>query len=298
MYVKVIRFEGYRRKFRGLVILSRRLIYRNRTSYPYISGDAFSKIVDYSPLGRNGLQSPDLKRLREARSIFLPGHLLRHFFQVYNAEVNAKVLVTGNSDENFTTIPELPNSIKYWFSQNLALRETRTSLKVATIPIGLENLSLGRSGLIKYLKNKNSQIYNRVLVPPMAPSNKIRIESIREIKNSPGIFDLFEGYLKESEYFKLVSKYKFVLCLEGNGFENHRIWETLYRNAFPVVLTSPWSISLKHLDLPILYIDKIQDCNQTIIEQFLRENQSFDCRSYPKIWMPYWQTLIRKLEND
>lgn len=280
------------KKRRGLIQYRRRL-YRGRTSWPYLSGDAFSRIADYAPYGANGLRQPQIEYINQARSIFIPGHFLSDFIDRYGELVNAKVLITGNSDHNFTEWPNLPDSITLWLGQNLALPQPH-HLKTLTIPIGLENLALGRSGLPKLITSKLSSVYDRVLVPPMALSNPIREAVLAQLDERMEVYEVFTKYMDEKKYFELVNDYQFVLCLEGNGFENHRIWETLYRNAFPVMLRTTWSMSLKHLALPILYLDDISDCNVSTLNQFLSVHKGFKAKNHESLWMSYWKDLVSR----
>ena len=85
---------------------------------------------------------------------------------------------------------------------------------------------------------------------------------------------------------------KFIFCCEGNGFENHRIWEILYQNSFPVMLQSKWSEKLKVLKLPILFVAKLEQLNQEMLLNFLEKNKHFDSRSTPQLWVDFWQDLI------
>jgi hypothetical protein len=284
------------RKKRAAMILLRRILYKNRTSTPYLSGDAFALIAEYAPYGANGGEMPCIHKVVSARSIFVPSHLLENLVKDFGEVISARVLITGNSDMNFDLYPELPKSTRLWLGQNLAVGAHET-IKVRTIPIGLENLALGRAGLPKFIRSKKHLVEDRVLVPPMAPSNPIRQTFVLDIQKDAGVFDLFVDYLDEQTYFNLVSRYRFVLCLEGNGFENHRIWETLYRDSFPVMLKSPWSLGLKSLNLPILYIEKPSDCTPERLQEFLRDNSDFRAKNSEMLWMEYWKALVRKSEG-
>jgi len=278
------------------MILLRRKLYKNRTSSPYLSGDAFALIAEYAPYGANGGDVPRLDKIVSARSIFVPSHFLENLVNDFGEVISARVLITGNSDVNFLGYPKLPKSTRLWLGQNLAL-DSHKEVEVRTIPIGLENLALGRAGLPKFIRSNKHLVEDRVLVPPMAPSNPIRQSFVEEIQKDLGVFDLFVDYIDERAYFNLTSRYRFVLCLEGNGYENHRIWETLYRDAFPVMLKSPWSLSLKTLNLPILYIEKPSDCTSERLLEFLRDNKDFRAESHEMLWVNYWKALVRKNEG-
>ena len=287
-------FLKFRKKLAGFKIRLRRTWYKNRTSSPYISGDAIAELVDYAPLGKNGeLKHVDLERLSLAKSIFVPAHLLPNFTESYGDYVTASTLVTGNSDENLTHLPNLPESVRVWVGQNLAIDSSSLGkVELHTLPIGLENLALGRSGFPRYFKKSSPEIRNKVFVPPMSPTNPIRKMVLEGIKTTSGSFDVFTEYLLPKSYFTLANKYRFVLCLEGNGFENHRVWETLYRNGFPVMFRSPWSLSLQPLNLPIFYIDDLDDCSIEALVEFEKRNQHFQAQAQANLWTSYWSKLI------
>lgn len=283
-------------KIRILLIRLRRRAYRSRTSAPYLSGDAFANVAEYAPFGANGEQAPNLEILRISKSIFVPAHMLEKLILECSEEICASILITGNSDRNFVKMPRLPASVRFWLGQNLAIEESN-QIKTTTIPIGLENLALGRAGLPHYFRNSNPKYLNTVLVPPMAPSNPIRQIIVNEIRSTKNpAFRLITEYMTEKAYFNLVKDYKFVLCLEGNGFENHRIWETLYRNCFPVMIRSNWSRSLEYLNCPILFIDEISEVNQDFLDEFLEQNSNFVANACEVLWIDYWVKLVRRLE--
>jgi hypothetical protein len=288
------KFVNFRNKLPGLIVRLRRAWNKNRTSSPFISGDAIAELVDYAPFGKNGeVEHVDLERLSLAKSIFIPAHLLSNFTEMYGGYVNASTLVTGNSDENFISLPNLPESVQVWIGQNIAIGSKSVGkIELHTLPIGLENLALGRSGIPRYFKVSSPEIRNRVFVPPMSPTNPIRKNVLEDIKTTSGSFDVYTEYLLPKNYFTLANRYRFVLCLEGNGFENHRVWETLYRNGFPVMFRSTWSLSLQPLNLPIFYIDNLDDCSIEALTEFELRNQHFLAQGKASLWTSYWSKLI------
>ena len=100
-------------------IILRRIAYFNITNQPHLSGDFFSKIVDYSPwrsprhqlfsaLGSILLRkskkfepSISLRKLRDAKSLFIPSHELQSFVAEYGENIKAEIIICGNSDFNF-----------------------------------------------------------------------------------------------------------------------------------------------------------------------------------------------------
>ena len=224
-------------------------------------------------------------------SAFVNSDFLELFFNEHWARNQVQILFTGSSDRNFDKPVLIPANIKVWFCQNSSISDND---RIFTLPIGLEDLSLGRAGRPKYFKSV--QVHNqeicKILVPPMSATNPIRRKITLECQNNP----LFEVHLKlmhEDRYFRILSKYKYILCLEGRGHENHRIWEVLYQGNFPVMLKSKWSASLKYLGLPILLINSISDISPPILEDFRNMHATWKPSSCEFLWAPFWEKMAR-----
>ncbi len=267
-------------------------IYRFKNNSPFISGDSIASLCDYVAYGRNKIDSLNLDKIRAAKSIFIPGEKFTEFLELAGEHVNARTLVTGNSDQNFIEPVKLPSSVSLWLCQNSAISNLK---EVQTLPIGIENLRLGRSGLPKYFKpHRGTASINQVLVPPMSPTNIIRLPTIFEAMKRPDVFEVRRTLLVEREYFSMTRDFRFIFCCEGNGFENHRIWETLYQGSFPVMFNSLWSNSLKYLRLPILYIDSLDEINANLLKEFADKNSNFTPKTLETLWIPYWKNIIEQ----
>jgi hypothetical protein len=299
---------------RYLKTIFRKLVFFYSTSTPFISQDFFAKIVDYAPwhsefhkfdlafrslfLRREKAMKPRIssRKLRKAKSLFIPSHELENFVALHGKEVNAKIILCGSSDFNFIQKPTLPLSIDLCLFQNSAISDDDF---IYTLPIGLENLSLGRSGMKKYHKFQESFRWtDRILVPPMSPTNVARYEVLLWAKNNPELADVRYQLLEVDEYFRLTKEYKFIFCCEGNGFENHRIWETLYQGSFPVMLKSDWSKSLDYLKLPILFVNTVEELNRQILIEHSARNRNFHPNACAPLWSPYWKEWINRALNN
>jgi len=272
----------------------RQVFFKFGSNTPYVSGDSIAALADYVVFGRSKNRKVSIRRLNRARTIFVPGEKLQGLLENYGDEIKATCLITGNSDENFTILPNLPDSVSLWLCQNNAIRNSKV---VKTLPIGIENRRLGRNGFPGlYKKSYSSASKSRVLVPPMSPTNPIRTEIILQALKRPEMFDVHTKLIPEKEYFELTRRYKFILCCEGNGFENHRIWESLYQGSFPILLRTNWSTSLEYLNLPILFVDSLDAVDSKLLEDFYHQNKNFSPQLTPALWIPFWDRLIRGLE--
>ena len=290
-------------------IILRRIAYFNSTNRPHLSGDFFSKIVDYSPwrsprhrlfsaLGSILLRksnefepSISLRKLRAAKSLFIPSHELHSFVAEYGVNIKAEIIICGNSDFNFVNTVNLPSSVKKCFLQNSAISDGQ---RIFTLPIGLENLSLGRAGIAKLHKNRREQtVLDRVLVPPMSPTNSERFNVLIWGRENPHIADSHSDLLSPTKYFELARNYKFIFCSEGNGFDSHRVWEVLYQGSFPIVLRTPWSITLEYLKLPIVYVDNYSDITKELLANFYEINRDFIPEENQWLWSSAWHKMIQ-----
>jgi hypothetical protein len=217
---------------------------------------------------------------------------LELFLDTFSDSIRARVIVIGSSDRNFHDFHfEFPKTVHTVLCQNNASIKDR----VLTLPLGLENRELGRAGLKRFHRlNKDPKICNRVFVPPMSPTNPVRRKTILECLEIPNIFDVQVQLLEERTYFEIAKKYRFVLCLEGNGFENHRIWETLYRGGLPILLRTNWSKTLAYLNLPIILVDSIREINEEFLLLKDLEFASFSPNECPQLWTPYWKSVISR----
>jgi len=280
--------------YRKASIGFRKFLYRSSTLSPFLSGDSIKDICDYVAFGKDGLEPFDRLRALSAKSVFVKAELLEQLIQEGRLiGLSPDVIVTGNSDRNFETPIPRPLNCRLWICQNNAMPQ-RQGLE--TLPIGLENRAHGRLGQPRfYSKDRRRDIVEvtKVLVPAMRPTNPNRIVRVQEAELNPAIYDVRREYLPEEKYFGLLKSFQFVLCLEGNGFDTHRIWEALYLKVFPVVIKSNWSVTLRRYNLPILFIESINDLSSSELEKFVEINRNFNPDDAKVLWVPYWEEVIR-----
>ena len=278
-----------RSKIRNLKIRARQRFNFGRTQTPYLSGDSIASLADFVFVSEKKLSNLAQSRARQARSLFVRSHELE--LLDFDHFPNLRVLIAGNSDRNFDVLPPVPEELHLLILQNSSIQ----SEKVRTLPIGLENRKLGRFyGPRDFEFRPNRLILDdRVLVPPMSNTNPIRPSTIQQALRMQSLFDVKIGYLSEKDYLELVKGYQFLLCLEGNGYENHRIWESLYLGIFPIMFETRWSITLRELGLPILFINDLEEVNRDLLIDFHRRNQGYNPKQSGPLWIKYWRNLIQ-----
>jgi len=264
-----------------------RFYFRNRISYPYLSGDLFANEADVI-IDAKSLK--DVDRLKgmvdSATVIFCKGDLLRTFLKDFAGSVSARIIIVGNSDENYEELDfPIPKSIRHLYIQNWAGDDPRVSV----LPIGIENLRLGNNGKLSLVSSSGEthKQLDKTLIGPFAPTDDER-KMLIAFSNISGPWECSFTRLSPKKYLQLVRQYKFVACPRGNGIDTHRFWETLYRSSIPVVKKNRWSEHVAKLGIPMVQLDNwaAED-----LERATREFKDFhfDPNSIPAIWWPYWR---------
>lgn len=263
-----------------------------RNSSPYLSGDLFadnSDICMFPPRFRGKM--PTMREIRSARVIFCPSNKLEQFFQEYRRDINAKVVICGNSDFEFQQLPSIiPGSVKQLFLQNSFISGHHL---VTTLPIGVENFRWGVNGHPNDLRVGGAWIErrNEVLMGPFGLTHPIRIEVRRDFLPPTEGIKFIANRMKPTEYANLARITRYVAAVRGNGVDTHRHWETLYRGGIPIILKDAWSAGIAELNLPFL---EVGAWNSGELQKILlkSEDLSFNPENAHALWWPFWKNLI------
>jgi hypothetical protein len=182
---------------RYFAIQLRKLFNKYKTNSPYLSQGTFSKLCSIRVLKERDIHRQN-RLSKTPISVFVKSDLIEQFFEKHWAREEVKILFTGSSDRNFEKIPNIPKNIEMWFCQNSAISDNR---RIFTLPIGLEDISLGRAGRPKFFGNSQIKINksNKIFVPPMSPTNPIRRPTVLRCTNEKLFLNFF------SICFRLVS---------------------------------------------------------------------------------------------
>lgn len=252
--------------YRGLL---RKIGYgKDRSSYPFISGDTYAKLSD--SIYRDGRDLINLSKSTTSEKIFLPAYLKDAFLtdlKKINANFQLHQLIIHNYDNipSLTEFEYLSKRFDRVFSVNwLGDREICTP-----IPIGLENRDLLRNGLPQDFKK---EIENGL---PSFSSRSIQIlssfslhtnlgersKAASFVKSQSNVFQM-ESFSTPAKYRELLRQSQFVLSPPGNGADCHRTWESLYMGAVPIVLEKYWPF--KYMELPVLVIEDWEEIPERI----------------------------------
>jgi hypothetical protein len=263
----------------------------HRNSNPFLSGDAFAQLSDVQ-FGKPRFHGnePNLKEISDAEVIFVPSDYLQEVLTRFKGRLRPKVILTGNSDYEFHSMPEdIPSTVKLLLLQNSFISDGK---RIETLPIGIENLRWGVNGhpsLMKVLPDQNME--NRVMIGPFGPTHEIRDRVLREFSEVNGPWKIFDKRLSPDQYVANMAQHTHIAAVRGNGEDTHRLWETLYRGRSPILVENEWSNSLRKFNLPINFIEF---WNPDLVRNSVRNKDLFtiDPSRYGPLWIPYWKEKI------
>lgn len=215
------------------------------------------------------------------------------FYLIKKTEkINLK-LITHQTDENISSklVQKLPKNFSFWFGIN----KDTNSQKVISIPIGLAGDFADKNLHIKNFNEKKIKKFDlkskepKIYINFQKNTNNIeRGLAINTLKESERVV-ISEPNLSKSEYKKDLEKFIFVLCPWGNGYDTHRIWETLYAGSIPIV--KPHNTFEYLENLPVLFINDYKDLLNYDLDNFVEEFK-VDNYDFEKLFIEYWISII------
>jgi hypothetical protein len=123
-------------------------------------------------------------------------------------------------------------------------------------------------------------------------SNINRLEINKTIENSK-IIDKYSE-INNRKYLSLVGEYKFNISPEGNGFDSHRIWESIILESIPIVENTSFISNLASEGVPLLVLNEwkeIYEITPKFLNDYYKKNLS-RVKSYKKVYFEYWKNLF------
>ena len=163
------------------------------------------------------------------------------------------------------------------------------------IPIGLENRWYFKNGRISHFKNisnkKNSKeflIHSSFSVE----THPERIKTYESLINNNLI--LFNNIKNIDNYLDILSKSFFNICPRGNGWDTHRIWESLIFNTIPVVKNDKFTTVLKDNNIPMLIVENWDELNSYTQSELIDIYSKIAERGDMSIFSSYeyWKNII------
>jgi hypothetical protein len=201
------------------------------------------------------------------------------------------VLILGNSDREFLDFQfKIPKSVKHIFAQNSHLKNSHF---VTGIPIGIENLRLGVNGNPRLFEESIQIQSSKILIGPFGMTHSER-EELLPLKNKhTEMIEFCDERLTPRQYSRLAAKYSYIAAPRGNGIDTHRLWETLYRGAIPLVRDTSWFQNfdfLESMSIPL----STWDYEEMVHKVRCGKVDFFDPKKVPQLWWPHWESLIRE----
>ena len=267
-----------------------------RNSSPFISGDLFADMADYvyNPPRFRAFKRQKIS-LRDAKVIFCQSDNLEELFTSCFNEINASVVICGNSDFEFHVLPKkIPPSVKALFLQNSFISDNKF---VFTLPIGIENFRWGVNGNPRLLKKRVENPLNKILFGPFGNTHPTRTQIIENFSGSELLWDcLPSGRISPKKYARIARRYRMIAAVRGNGIDTHRHWESLYRGVIPVTLRDEWSESLQAIGIPFCLINTWDE--ESVARIFtIPTMPALNALEIGAIWEPYWRHLIHSFVN-
>ena len=104
--------------------------------------------------------------------------------------------------------------------------------------------------------------------------------------------------LKQEDYLKTISEYKFIASPEGNGIDCHRTWEAMYLRSIPIVERNATTEYFEKIGLPLVLIDDWKELGTWNEEKISRKydelRTKFDSEA---LYINYWFELILSKQN-
>jgi len=227
-------------------------------TYPLLSSDGYA-IHCQASIGRNfeeGALLGKISSLGEGSSFYLPGRSLDQVSKaLQQMPVTLKSIVIGDDDitPDLSTITLLKSHARNIYSVNLI----HDFDGVRGIPLGLESPSYRSGGRLSDFRrrprqNSNFRKFNFLVSWNKETNPSKRTEAMNAFKEAKNTL-VFNERIAPQTVHHLTRRALFVPCPRGNGLDTHRVWETLYLGAIPVVLNSDRFAALE--GWPILFID-------------------------------------------
>lgn len=226
--------------------------------------------------------------------IYIRTDLLDAFLKnIYHKLNNKYIIITHNSDKyvgkEYIDILN-DEKITTWFSQNINIEHE----KLFAIPIGIANSQWkhGNLEILKKIMNMNIEKVNLLYSNFKTNTNTKERTLAKNILIKNG-FAFTEPNLSWETYLIELKKSKFSICPYGNGIDCHRIWESLYLDTIPIVISH---VSYSQFnELPMLMISDWNIITKKFLDEqyeIIKHNKLNNYYKYEKLYMDYWINIL------
>jgi hypothetical protein len=228
-----------------------------------LSGHEFYKLSNHSFCNRYD-ENLIVHTIREDDIIFLNLDLFEDFIKImHNVSIPKCVIITHNSDLSFTD--KHACALQQFAHKIYAINTTCNSPIVTTIPIGFRDDRYASHSyftrLLQDIPTKDILVYMNFTIET---NSSIRTNCFNALKSHEWVFK--DNSIPREEFYNKLKRSKYVVSPEGTGIDCHRIYESIYFNAVPLLKTS--KLDMFYQKLPVVLFEKWED----ITEEYLVKN--------------------------
>ena len=243
------------------------------------------KIIMKYPYENDAVWFYDNKlKVRDGDIIYCQTEALELLFsKLLHTDVRNLTLISHQSDRkvNKKLWRKKPNNINKWFSTNVVFE----SDDLVGIPLGVRNDYTENYDLESFIGG-NSTREDLLFINFRINTNfKERNYAFKHLKKvvTPKM------NIPQNNFFRQILKSKFLSAPWGNGFDTHRLWESLYLGCIPITRNH---FSYKNFnDLPILFVNSWEKINRNFLTEKY-EDLIFQPENIKKLKFSYWENLI------
>lgn len=191
------------------------------------------------------------------------------------------VLVCQNSDREFndTWLQRLAPYTLHIYSINCVVQRPM----VTAIPIGFGDWSLTLLPTVDQTPvERTIEIYGAFLIHTNPTKRQACFDAVQ---SDPRV--VFRTTTERRDFYELLRSSKYVLCPEGEGHDTHRIYESIYFGAIPVLIRgNPLTHMYERLNLPIKWVDSWSaieldyEADKVQLDDWVAKNPDWATRSY------------------
>ena len=266
-----------------------RRLHAGKTDPNRISGRGFSSLADASFTGQ--IKVGEIDKIRQASVVFVNADFMSEFTEAHGRKCSPRVIILGNSDRDWTSFDyKLPRTVKRVFLQNSLIPNDK---RFVCIPIGIENLELGRNGLPHLFGTsyQNRLKHQFTMLGPFGSTHPSRQEILATDYSPFSSIKVFRNRMSSIETAWRSSQHAFIAAPRGNGKDTHRVWEALYRGSLPVVEDDVWADNMEDIGVPLV---RTSGWTGTNLEEATRGKQpTFKVDKIEALNWDYWRAQIR-----
>ena len=188
------------------------------------------------------------------------------------------VIACQNSDKEFNSqwLERLRPYALHIYTINCVIQDPM----ITTVPIGFGDWSLD---IIPSIQTSTTRTIEILAGFRIKTNSRVRQPCLDIMqKDQRALTDITKT---RQEYYERLSSSKYVVCPEGQGHDTHRVYESIYFGAIPILL-KPSVLAHLYKDIPILWVeswDSIQldwETHKKQLDEWVEKNPTWSIRTY------------------